>query len=81
VLVLCAFFLFNFSHFITTALFTVGTGCSSMQWSWHLSWTPNTKLFFYEDLSLARTLEYTNLQVRYSLIIILACNCPVCGIP
>jgi len=48
-----------------------------MQWSWHLHWTQNTKVFFYEDLSLARTLENTNLQVRSSVTVVLACNFPV----
>jgi hypothetical protein len=75
---MCDFFvLFTSSHFITTAVFTVDIGCSSMQWSWHLPWTQNTKVFLYEDLPLARTLVHTNLQVRYSVIIILACNFPV----
>jgi hypothetical protein len=74
---MCFCFLFASSHFIATAVFTVDIGCSSMQWSWHLRWTQNTKVFFYEDLSLARTLENTNLQVRSSVMIGLACNFPV----
>lgn len=67
-------FLFASSHFIATAVFTVDIGCSSMQWSWHLRWTQNTKVFFYEDISLARTLENTNLQVRSLVTVVLACN-------